>query len=56
MDLTEWEQDLLDMNLPVHVDYPHWPGTLHGCPECEDECACDDDYTCIACIKNGEEL
>lgn len=19
----------------AHVDYPHWPGTLHGCPACE---------------------
>lgn len=20
---------------PEHVDYPHWPGTLHGCEPCE---------------------
>lgn len=22
-----------------HVDYPHWPGTLHDCPACEAQMA-----------------
>lgn len=27
--------------IPVpHVDYPHWPGRLPGCPACEARCHC----------------
>lgn len=25
-----------------HVDYPHEPGRLYDCPECEKRCHCTD--------------
>lgn len=30
-----------------HVDYPHEPGTLHGCDACEDQCTADTNAGCV---------
>lgn len=37
---------------PVHVDYPHEPGTLYDCAACESHCHCTAnpyDTMCVAC-------
>lgn len=35
-----------------HVDYPHMPGYLHGCPGCEANCHCTADSA--RCVYEGE--
>lgn len=37
-----------------HANYPHHPGTLHGCFTCETQCYCDGDYECINCTISQE--
>ena len=37
-----------------HADYPHLPGTLHGCYACEIECHCgDQEEPCVYCADSG---
>jgi hypothetical protein len=36
------------MNEFEHVDYPHHPGYLYGCPACEARCHCEaGDAPCV---------
>jgi hypothetical protein len=37
---------------PEHVDYPHEPGRLHGCPACEFRCHCTPDTA--ECVFDGK--
>lgn len=42
-----------------HSDYPHNPGTLYGCPECEACCHCSDDpseTSCVRCAMDEMEM
>ena len=35
-----------------HVNYPHTPGQLYDCPECESQCFCGDlryETSCVYC-------
>lgn len=39
--------------MTAHVDYPHEPGYLHGCPACEEECRCAPGNA--ECVHPGHE-
>lgn len=39
------------MDLIAHVEYPHFPGYLHDCPACENECFCTPNH--LECVYEG---
>lgn len=45
-----------DFSPARHVDYPHSPGRLYGCPECERRCFCEPQRRggtpCVFCAGN----
>lgn len=44
-----------ELNIRQHWDgYPHTPGTLYDCPDCESQCFCDDSGDCVFCAIEAE--
>lgn len=52
-DLVDWDEALK----ANHLDYPHHPGMLYGCPACDNYCQCEHinepgETECIHCAKS----
>ena len=36
--------------------YPHQPGTLYDCPDCESQCFCDGQDWCLFCCEFNDAV